>query len=131
MVKDALVDLYVNKGREFLQLLDGAGIDVTGALWLKDGESESWTLLLAVPRLDSEKDPRNVYGDLLAVFRKHEEALSPLVADDFMAKSPKERPFRDLRLILRTPPKALTNTRFTGNRVNDYLIEDALIYRMS
>lgn len=129
MVKGALVDSYVAAGERLVKLLDEAGVDVTGAMWLHQAESDAWFLLLSSP--DVERDgPRKAYQRLQAVFNPHQKELEPLEILDVTWKGPHERPFEQIRGIPVTGSGALARMRFSGI-IGDLFVDNALIYRMA
>jgi hypothetical protein len=129
MVKGALVERYLQAGQRFLELLDGAGIETTGAMWLYEGASEGWTLLLALPVV-TQSGPLVAYQQIQKVFRPHVAELDPLEFDDITVKRPQDAPFSLLEGVVQTDPRAVTPRRFSGQRVDNYWIEDTWLYRM-
>ncbi len=130
MVKNALVDGYTAAGKRLIELLDVEGLSITGALWFYDADLGDWSLLLASPAVDLD-GARKVYRDVLKVLGRHQAELGPLQADDVSVKSPRDKPFSLLRGVVGTGARDIASIRFTQNRINDTLVEDAFIYRMT
>lgn len=128
MVKGALVDRLAGVGRKLVELLDEAKLNVTSALWLYRTESSDWILLLASPEVES-LGPRAVYEKVQNVFASNRKALEPLTLADVVVTGPNEPLLQLLRGAIQTGP-GISEIRFTGNRINNTLIEDALIYRL-
>lgn len=128
MVKGPLVDRLAERGRRLIELLDEAGIRARAALWLYRPESEDWKLVLGLPDL-RRTGPRAAYTQIQGVFAANEDVLRPLKFDDIMVQDPSDRLLTLLGSAIQTGP-AITEIRFTNNRVGDTLIEDALIYRL-
>lgn len=128
MVKGSLVERLFGVGRKLVELLDLTRIEITSALWLYRPESGDWVLLLASPEVES-LGPRVVYEKVQRVFASNRKDLEPLSLQDVMVTGPNEPLLGLLRRALRTGP-GITEVRFTGNRINNTLIEDAFIYRL-
>jgi len=127
MVKGALVDRFVAAGRKLVELLDTAQLDIKSAIWLYRAESEDWVLLLAVPGAERQ-GPRLVYERIYDVFVGNLDDLKPLSFEDVVVMSPDEPLPQLFRRALHTGP-GISEIRFSGNRIDSTLIEDALIYR--
>lgn len=128
MVKGALVERLTGVGRKLVELLDTASLDVTSALWLYRPESSDWVLLLAFPEAES-LGPRAVYEKVQKVLASNRKVLEPLTLADVVVTGPSEPLLRLLRGAVQTGP-GISEIRFTGNRIDNTLIEDALIYRL-
>ncbi len=128
MVKGALVDRLAGVGRKLVELLDEAKLNVTSALWLYRTEASDWILLLAFPEVES-LGPRAFYEKIQRVFASNRKVLEPLTLQDIVVMGPSEPLLQLLRGALRTG-SGISEIRFTGNRINNTLIEDALIYRL-
>lgn len=128
MVKGALVDRLAAVGRKLVELLDTTGLEVKSALWLYRPESSDWMLLLACPETES-LGPRVVYEKVQRVFMSHRKDLEPLTLGDVVVTGPSEPLVQLLRGVLQTGP-GISEIRFTGNRIDNTFIEDALIFRL-
>lgn len=128
MVKGALVDRLADVGRKLVELLDEANLNVTSALWLYRTEASDWILLLAFPEVE-RFGPRAFYEKIQRVFASNRKVLEPLTLQDIVVMGPSEPLLQLLKGALQTGP-GLSEIRFTGNRINNTLIEDALIYRL-
>lgn len=129
MVKGALVEQLTRVGRKLVELLDEAALDVRSALWLYRAESGDWVLLLAFPEAET-RGPRVVYERIQKVFALKRSQLEPLSLEDIVVTVPSDPLVRLLRRAVRTGP-GISEIRFTGNRIGNTLIEDALIYRLN
>lgn len=128
MVKGALVDRLASVGRKLVEFLDEAKVNVASALWLYRPESGDWVLLLAIPEVES-LGPRAAYEAIHRVFTPKRAELEPLTFQDIVVVGPSEQLLKLLRRAIQTGP-GISEIRFTGNRIDNMLIEDALIYRL-
>jgi len=128
MVKGPLVERLANAGRRLIELLDAAHVRTRAALWLYRPESDDWKLVLGLPNVKGS-GPRAAYRQIQRVFISNQNELLPLRFDDIMVKDPSDPLLKLLADAIQTGP-AISEIRFTNNRVGDTLIEDALIYRL-
>ena len=105
MDKTILVGPDIEEGAKFIQLLEHAGLNLKGALWQKNEESEGWRLEIVTPLVDEI--------GLRSTFQKFNQVLKaasiPLDIDlDYVSpKSPKSDHFKSLRRIF--PKKPMTH----------------------
>src|SRR4051812_42475391 len=102
MVRGALVDRYLKAGTRLIELLDQAGVQTSGALWLYSPEFEKWQLILALPKV-AQSGPRAAYRQVGDVFRKSAEELGPLELVDITVKGPDDAPFDALHGLVNPP----------------------------
>jgi len=127
MAKSILVKELIIAGSELVKLLDAKRVDVKAALWFYRTETDNWRLLIVVPDAET-RGPRAVYERLYEVFTQNRESLEPLTFEDIAVQGPNEPLPRLIRSALSTGP-GIAEIRFTGNRIDNTYIEDALIYR--
>lgn len=128
MAKGPLVDPLTRGGRTLVEFLDSARLDARSALWLYRPDSDDWVLMVALPEVDT-KGPRAVYKRIQRLFASHREELRPLKLDDIVVTGPNDPLIRLLRRAISTG-RQITEIRFSQNRIDNTLIEDALIYRL-
>lgn len=128
MVKGALVDSLVKAGKTLVERLDEAGLNPNAALWLYRSETDDWALVLATKEAQ-EHGARAAYAQIQPVFRKYESDLKPLKFDDITAVSADEAIILAIGKIIHAGP-GLSTIRLTNNYVNNFLIDDALVYRL-
>ena len=128
MAKGPLVDRLANAGRRLVEFLDASHLDPQSALWLYRSESDDWVLVVAMPAVVSQ-GPRAVYESIQRVYASHRADLVPLKLDDVVVTDPDDSLLQLLRRAIRTE-RTISEIRFTQNRIDNTLIEDALIYRL-
>lgn len=125
MASTVLVESDIEKGKTVLKALDAAGVDVRSALWRFIPEDSDWRLILALPLVDSE-GPRAAYDAVRRALAKHSVDVPVW---QITVVSPSDPLVKQLRRAVATPPRAISDIRFTKNVIGNILIEDALIYR--
>ncbi|MDP2675712.1 MAG: hypothetical protein Q8Q00_12545 [Dehalococcoidia bacterium] len=128
MAKGPLVDRLASRGRKLVEFADAAKLNIRSALWLYRSEPDDWVLMIVVPEV-SDRGPREVYKKVQRVFASHRGELNPLKLDDVVVAGPDDPLIQLLRTALQTGP-GISEIRFSQNRINNTLIEDALIYRL-
>lgn len=127
MDKPTLVENDFRAGEALLRALDQAGVKVKAAFWLYLPESNEWRLYLALPDV-AQKGPKKAYE----VVQTHLEQLRPegLSLRNISLVVPDDKLVKLLRSAIKTGPD-IAGIRFTGNVINNVLIEDAYIYRVT
>ena len=128
MAKGALVDSLVKAGETLVERLDEAGLSPNAALWLYRSETDDWALVLATKEAQ-EHGVRAAYAQIQPVFRKYESDLKPLKFDDITAVSADEAIILAIGKLIHAGP-GLSTIRLTNNYVDNFLIDDALVYRL-
>ncbi len=126
MDKNILVDSYILEGKTLIENLDRAGFPVYSAVWILDMASETWKLLIATPKID-DVGPHETYRQI----SEQMTGLNEVLLKDLVAVSPNNDLISLLRSVISTERNAIIGTRFTGNTINNFLIPDAYIYRLS
>ena len=126
MDKAALVTADFAAGQKILEVLDGAGLRVNVAIWLRTPEYEDWRFALSSRDLDGS-EPTAAYGrvhDALGRGGLLLENTPPLLilrtSDPFI---------RALRRIF-GKAKGVEGMRLGGQTVGGRFIEDAVVYRI-
>lgn len=129
MAQKSLVAENIDAGRRLVQHLDAAGFEVVAALWLFDPHDDVYHFYVASPAYQ-RLGPKAAYtalhtaaGSLLPLVGLTLDDVSVIPSSDFRVAH--------LARLFRTPPGAVVNIRATNNMIGSYVIEDALIYRMS
>jgi len=127
MDKPTLVESDYKAGEALVRDLDRTGVRVEAAFWLFLPEPNEWRLHLALADV-VDKGPRKAYE----IIQDHLEHLhlEGLSLRNISLISPDDSMVKLLRLAIRTGP-GVAGIRFTGNVINNVLIEDAYIYRVA
>jgi hypothetical protein len=130
VAKAALVEADFEAGRSLIEALDESGLAPAAAMWFlfreEEGESAVWRLLLAIPR--DEGFP-HLYRQIVDVMDAR-GVNGNLSADDIALARPDAPLLQLLRTAIQTGP-GVSGIRFTHNTINNVLIEDAYIYRLT
>jgi hypothetical protein len=124
-VKTVLAEEYKHAGRELLERLDDAGVEVRAALWLYLEAAEDRRLMLAIPEVDRvERGP--VYAKIIPVLDAHGQ----LSINDVSVVGRQEPLIQELapRVQNRT---GLAKIFVRKEFLKSTYIEDAYIYRMN
>jgi hypothetical protein len=130
LASEFLVRSEIDAGLNLIRALDVANFGVQAALWLYDGDLDSWKLVIAYR------------GGKDLIEKKYLEAAT--AAANWRSKNP-DLPLLDLgrvrivsaddRLIIGLRPvihvDGLGEVRFSHNLVNGIYVEDALIHRLA
>jgi hypothetical protein len=128
MVAGPLVDRLIDRGEQFIRMLDEAGVCPRAALWVRRLESDDWNLVVATETA-SRDGPKAAYTELLGVFRAHEEGLAPLRATDLVVVEPTDSLIRQHLAVFKTR-QGISQIWSSGNAINGQLLPDALVYRL-
>ena len=140
MDKTELVNEQVIAGAKLIEALDESNFNVASAMWFYLSDNNEWRLIIASPYVD-KNGPMKSYEliqDKLDEIKNHITVVTMLQGDinsfislqNISVVSPND----DLIKLVRTAIKTKHNIgyiRFTKNVINNILIEDALIYRMT
>jgi hypothetical protein len=119
-----LVESDINKGKSVVEALEREHITVKAALWRYSSESDKWQLLVATPLVD-QKGPREAYKAVEKVLTSTGESVSVPLWQISVA-SPTATFVQGLRQAIKTKEGGI---RLTNSVINNFLIEDAYIYR--
>lgn len=120
-----LVEKDIEAGRQLIGALDISKFPVQAALWLYLSSADQWRLMIASPVVD-EKGSKFAYDIIRDAIKERRLNLS---LDNVVAASVNDSTIQMLRHAIKVP--GLSGIRFTRNVINNYLIEDAYIYRMT
>ncbi len=126
MVTATLVDRAIGVGRDVLNALDTAQVEVDVALWLFDSDSETWLLALASAQL-SALGPKQAYAAIQAVLA----TLKPrdVTLQDITVRSWDSPMIRALRTVAASGAK-LEGTHIRASVLDRVYIENAFVYRV-
>jgi hypothetical protein len=127
MDKPTLVEADLNAGKKLLALLDKARLNVKAAFWLYVPEADEWRLFFALPVV-ARKGPKEAYEKVQAYLEQL--GTRELSLKNVSLVSPKDNMVRLLESAMKTGP-GISGIRFTGNVIDNVLIEDAYIYRVA
>ena len=129
MVKGSLVKDYIKVGEKLIDLAKGAGLAPKLAVWVYESETDRWHILLALDEV-ATLGMRPVLWKLQRdVLGKHENELWPIELEDIDLASPNAPLVKALALIQKSGAGLISRPmRFTGMRVADRFLEDALLY---
>lgn len=126
MAKASLVGNDIDLGARILQHLDEHGFVVT-ALWILDPDSQEWRLVLASPIVD-QAGPKQSYQALQHQLRMLDDRL---LLSDVSLVGPGSPLVRALRGVIHTDAHATEPMRISKTIVDNALIDDAIVYRLS
>ncbi len=127
MAREILVDDYIDEGEKLIQALDLAGINVTSALWYFDIEAEEWFLIIATDIYDKE-GPLKAYEKIIKIINdKIIFEKTPLWKLKVVGR--KDFLINQMRGLVVTGPE-MARIRIRSRVVNNFLIEEAFIYRL-
>lgn len=124
MDKATLVEKDIEAGKQLIESLDMKNFPVRAALWLYLSSADQWRLIIASPMVD-EKGSRWAYDIIRDAVKERRLELS---LDNIVAASINDSIIQILRRAIKV--EGLSGVRFTRNVIDNYLIEDAYIYRL-
>ena len=128
MDKPTLVESDYEAGKALVLALDQARVNVKAAFWLYLPESNEWRLYLALPDV-VQQGPRKAYETVQACMEQvRPEGLS---LRNISLVGPDDDLVKLLRSAIKKSGPGIVGIRFTGNVINNVLIEDAYIYRIA
>ncbi len=127
MVKEILVNEYIEEAINLINTLDNNNIKVDSALWYYFEEAEEWRFIIATPIVDEKGlfEAYKIIGDIIK--KNNIFYYTPL--NKLTLMSPSDPLIKLLKHGVKTGPK-LAKIRFQNNFINNVFIEDALIYRL-
>lgn len=126
MVSLTLSRAMIDDGKSLLAEIDRKLL-VDGAFWILAADTNAWHLVLCVKDADT-LGPKKIYSAINSIL-KHQPQFT-ISLEDISLISPNSPLFRALRVSIHTGP-GISEIRFSRNSINDYFIEDALIYRVA
>lgn len=139
MDKEELVGKQIGAGIVLIETLDSSEFTVSAAMWFYLTETSQWRLIIASPFVE-KNGPKKSYEFIQNVLdelpRNIKAALYTPLPDylslnNISLVSPNNELIKLVRIAIRTDSRAYSQIRFTKNVINNVLIEDALIYRMT
>ena len=124
MDKTALVTEDIELGEKATRAVRSE-LPVSASFWYYFPDAEEWRLVVATSLFESQ-GPRTTYSRIQKAI-KHAGLTEQLPVYRVAAMSPNDSLIKLMRLAVRTGP-GITGIRFTGNAINNVLIEDAYIY---
>jgi hypothetical protein len=117
----------LERSEALVKFLDLKGFPVRAALWLYQSDAERWRFVLAFREM--RKDYTTFYRDIAKAINMatNTEDLLDLSKVDIV--DPASAFVTNLSKALRM--EGMGRVRFTNNRINGILLEDALIFRMA
>jgi len=129
MDKTELVEEVIKDGERLIKALDEDKFDVRAAMWFYLTDSNEWRLIIASPFVD-KNGPKKSYEFILRELIKLSKRPLAIFLKNVSVISPQDDLISLLRSVIHTGP-GISGIRFTRNAINNVLIEDAYIYRMS
>ncbi len=126
MAKETLVNEYIEETTDLLTELDNNNFPVDAALWYYLSESEEWQFLIATSLVD-DLGKKATYQRLYDLIKSN-DMLKTTPLRKITVISPKDPLISILRLAIGGPK--LSKIRFQNSYINNYFIEDSLIYRL-
>ena len=121
-----LSDNIISTGKELLQRLDRAGLSIDAAFWMYSSDSERWRLVFALPAV-SQSGPKQFYKLIQSLLKFPDR---PISLNDISILDSSAPLIKLFRVAIKTGP-GISAIRFTQNFINNVLIEDAFIYRLT
>lgn len=109
-----------------LRQLDLARVPVQAAFWLWNEDTRRWRLFIASPLVHTE-GPLAVYR----VLQENTPGPEGFTLQDISVVGPNDRRVDLLRKAFQIGPTDIAGIRFTGNTINNEMIDDACIYRVA
>lgn len=128
MDNSTLVNKQIHDGARIIRALDAAGFNVVAGMWLYIPESMEWRLIIASPFVDLE-GPKRSYDLLQRELKALQYDYSSYLGNISLV-SPRDNLIQLIRTAIVTG-SGISKIRFRRNAINNFLIEDALIYRMT
>ena len=128
VVKEPLWPEMQAAGAELTKILDTRGLELTASFWLFLPESGEWRLMLATPMVDQE-GPIKAYSEVQKALEDNQERVKSLNLLNISVVSPTLPIVQLIKMAVTTEIHTITNIRFIRSRINNVLIEDALVYR--
>jgi len=129
VVKESLSEQMIAAGSELIRRLDDAGLNVSGALWFYEPDSNYWRLIIVTAEV-SAKGIKEVYREIQSVLRAIPEDKSIIGLSDISVVDSNDPLVSLLKVALKTGA-GISGIRFSRNIVNGTLIEDSYIYRLT
>lgn len=130
MDKKVLVGQSIQEGKLLVQKLDKTNLRPRSALWFYQTELDEWKLFLAIKDLETV-GPIKMYTDLQKIIKENSAVIHILSLEDIILIETTHPLIGILKSIFSTDQNSIGEIRFTNNVINNFLIEDALIYRIS
>lgn len=129
MDKTTLVSTDISDGKKLLQTLDRSTFKVSSALWFYFKEFDEWRLVLASKYVDKH-GPKKAYTFIQKKLENMEPPLG-IKLSDISLVGPDSDSINKLRVAVKTGPKDIADMRITHTVVDNTMIEDVHIYRMT
>jgi len=137
VVTSHLTEGMIAGGQRVVDLLDAASFPFSGALWLLDGESRTFRLMI-VTQFREGAGPKLLYKKLRLALTCGGNAPPPIPLTDISlvtSNTPIVRLIESMASSFRMMSSAEENgssdvLRLMRNTINGHYIEDALIYRL-
>jgi hypothetical protein len=127
VAKTLLVEKEIEVGKKLIEELDKTNFSVRAALWFYLADSDEWRLLIASPYVEKE-GPKKSYNFIQSVLAKL-STPSEVSLRNISAVPPSYDLIKLIRRAIRVGP-GISGIWFTGNVINNVLIDDAYIYRI-
>jgi len=128
MVEDHLTDEMKMSGVALIRKMDEFGLRPDAALYLYDGESEAWKLVIAEEQME-KSGPREGYRQTQKLLHQFAEEIKGLSLGDISLRAPGSRIVAALSHSLKTVP-CISGVRLKDYGANGTLVKDVYIYRL-
>jgi hypothetical protein len=138
MDKEELVSKQIGAGSLLIDTLDRSEFRVSAAMWFYMSENSEWRLMIASPYVD-KNGPKKAYEFIQNILDELPNNVSSglyrplsdyLSLNNISLVGTNHELIKLIRTAIRTD-QTISQIRFTKNVINNVLIEDALIYRMT
>jgi len=129
VVKESLTEEMISGGAALVSRLDQAGLEVSGAFWFYESESNDWRLIIVSPHVHSE-GLKAIYTQIQTVLRAMPHDQPKVSLKDITVLDASDSLISLLKVAIQTG-KEVSRIRVARNMINGRLIEDSLIYRLT
>lgn len=129
VVKEFLSSEMISAGAELTRRLDERRFIVSASLWFYTPETNTWRLVIGNPEVRT-LGPKKAYKQVQSVISRMPENQPKIPLKDITVIDSNDPLLSLLRVAIKTG-SGISGIRFTHNMINNVLIEDAYIYRIT
>jgi len=118
-------NLLVSSGHSLIRAMDAADFSPRMAMWVHDGEFDSWKLWLVPP--PKQNDKAKFYERLARIIRDDEAELGGISVSDTKMISESHPAMRGLAKYVHAPD--LGSIKFPGNRFEEFFLPEGIVLR--
>jgi hypothetical protein len=119
--------ILVRSGKLLVEGLDHAGDRPRAAVWVHNGETDTWKLWIVLQ--PSASDQREFYRRVSEIVAKNRDQLGGIDASDVELVSESHPAIRGLAAMMRV--EGLSDVHLSNNRLNGFYLPDGIILRLA